>query len=1610
MNTNPLRQAAALSALLAAGLFGPSALAEKFTIAVIPDTQNYCDTTKPQPSSSQIFIDEADYIASQKTKQNIVFVTHVGDVVQHGDLYQVQWMYAQSAMNIIAGADIPFGMAPGNHDYDNYSHKTNSRPLAGSVYWNYYFGSNSPYFAGKSWYGGAFNGGFNSWQTFSAGGKTFLHICLELEASDTTIAWATGVITNHPGMPTIITTHEFLSYQNDAYGKSVRLDDGYMKGAASYNNAQGVWNKLISPNDQIFLVLCGHNWSSTDSKGISDGENLRIDNNASGHPVYQVLTDYQGNTFDADGAPGVYTGGAGWLRLMTFDTENRTIHFQTYSVELEKYAGVSNGPTFNLPADMSDFTLPVPERVFGPWKFGVMGDTQWTLANDLADNNPDGVSVSIVNQINPQFIDAGVKFVVQVGDLTEDGNDIDETVRAQAAQPLLDAGIGFFPMRGNHETYGTSNSYAIPVFSSSYPQTRGLTNTFGAKNFNSPTNVSAELDGLSYSFDFGASGNNARFVVLDNWVTPSKNIAPGNGYNYGYSFGDQQGWISGQLSANSRSTTHAFVFSHQPLIAENHQDSPFVGYTDANPDMQNAFYASLATNNVKYYISGHDHIHQHSLVASPDGKATVEEIINASDSSKFYTPKATNDAKWYGQKYRETSISQECYTVGYYIYTVDGPRVTVDYYSDDHGGWLSDAKYPVTNTSNGYTNGITPNFRFVKKETFGYSLNGKSFHIPQGQSYATVSDSIAATNSFIGTAAKILGGVNSSTTKDGSSRPLIKQVNTGWAVNVTGLASDILTLWGLQEVAAENTDTYTLSLSYNAALVTSNQLASGSFALAAKDADGLWVNAVTLNNGGAPQFVFGPWKSTYALGTYGVDTNSGTVWAVINYQSDYAAAIVQLAQAASISGPESGSVITEGYPTLSWSSVLGSTSYIVALTGPSGKTTYYTVTGNSLALSFSLTNGNYTWSVTACNDDGVAPTSDTYTFTLQRSTSTAAWSFGIISDTQWVDNPDDGFSPNSIPAGIIKQIDQEFINKGVKLVVSVGDTVDTGSKTNLDTRAVLAQELYNAGIGFYMVRGNHEAGWYGANGSGPEIARIFPQNLNGINNATPADCTTNLIPAADLANLNLPAKTGSPFDIGFNFTSPTNVFNSVAKKGLTYAFDYNNVRFVLVDMFDDSSSTKTSVVPQQQSWITSVLSDVNRPEHAFVFTHKNIVGGQHKDGLFGTTVSTSDPGDCSGVDYSSLSTNNQTLYTFKQKGEEAFIASLATNNVRYCFSGHDHHHSFSLVQSPLSSKKIRQMILASDSNKFYVPQNPVSTNETPIAQQLNTVGYYIVTVDGDNVNVDYYAVDISSVPGFKISSSTENTITNTPVLTGNWNKVASYGYGLNGQEYVVPQGGTYTVVSDTTAKAAAMGGAGYLGTSAKILSGANNSTNTTVASNGKRPLSRNVATGWLPSVTGTYSDIFKLWGLSDLGADKSDTFVISMTYTTTNFNTTALQSGIFYLGARDASGNWTNAVDLNVGGTKNFVVGAWNSTLGLGTYGVNTANHTVWAVVNHAGDFAAIQTAPTVTLNGPDSKGYMNVNWPAALAQGYQLQFNSDLNTTNWVPVNTSGFFRLIKK
>ncbi len=526
-----------------------------------------------------------------------------------------------------------------------------------------------------------------------------------------------------------------------------------------------------------------------------------------------------------------------------------------------------------------------------PWRFGVMADTQWPKNAD--GQNPGTCAVGIINLVNAEMVKQNVEFVIQVGDLVDSETDgangnpglRNMPVRANAAQTLYDNGIGFYPLRGNHE----GSLIGANEFAKLYPQAKGYgPHVFGAKDFSSPF---ASLDGVSYAFDFA----NVRFVMLDQFVR-----ADGTGYNnvattnVDNNIIDQQPWIDAELAGRSKHS-HAFVLSHKNLIGQNHTDCLFGANPSTNAAARSAFIGSMQSHGVRYVLGGHDHMHHRSIVKSPDGASSVKELICASDSYKFYYPAKPSNDDTYDNPTREMAIAQELDTIGYYIFTVDGPRVTVDFYSSTTG---MDYGYPEGNESK-LVNTPSPT-HFYRRERWGYSLNGKEFVIKQGDPYTSVMDS------HDGTVARILGGTNGSTAVDASGRPLVKTVDTGWSLlgdkDDRHAASYILTLWGLADNLSlwdetltgllpnadrtEKGDPFALSLSYDHGISRGTDFRHGHFGIATRDGSG-WVNAVDKNFGGSKHFVLGPWNPSYGLGTYGVDTATETAWAVIDYDGDF---------------------------------------------------------------------------------------------------------------------------------------------------------------------------------------------------------------------------------------------------------------------------------------------------------------------------------------------------------------------------------------------------------------------------------------------------------------------------------------------------------------------------------------------------------------------------------------------------------------------------------------------------------------------------------------------------------------------------------------------------
>ena len=178
-------------------------------------------------------------------------------------------------------------------------------------------------------------------------------------------------------------------------------------------------------------------------------------------------------------------------------------------------------------------------------------------------------------------------FVLLPGDLVL-GN-IDQTsleaellIWRDVMQPVYDANIAVYPVRGNHDI-GTGDQISAwnNVFSGDYllPQ-------------NGPA---GELN-LTYSVNH----KNVLVLALDEYVTSHR---------------VNQTWVNQQFADNTQ--PHIIAFGHEPAFQVNSTNC-----LDDQPTNRNTFWQSLIDAGCRIYACGHDHFYDHALVDNNDADST----------------------------------------------------------------------------------------------------------------------------------------------------------------------------------------------------------------------------------------------------------------------------------------------------------------------------------------------------------------------------------------------------------------------------------------------------------------------------------------------------------------------------------------------------------------------------------------------------------------------------------------------------------------------------------------------------------------------------------------------------------------------------------------------------------------------------------------------------------------------------------------------------------------------------------------------------------------------------------------------------------------------------
>jgi hypothetical protein len=297
----------------------------RFTIAVLPDTQYLFDADSADPAPLKATF---RHLVSHRADANIAFMTHLGDVTEHG--HDDEIALASQAFTGLDG-QVPYSVLAGNHDV-----RSSTDDQRGDTAYLRAFGPQR--FTPMPTFGGASPDGYNSYHVLTAGGRHWLILALDWRISARGIAWARGVLAAHPTLPAILTTHE-LAWSDD---------DGH---ASLSDYGQTLWDGLIRDSDQIFLTLNGHFWPP----------GRTVLTNAAGHDVHVHITNYQDR----------YYGGAAMIRLYSFDLVRGVIDVETFSPWFLHKDPEQRSPleaeTVELtgPADRFSLAIPFTQRFAG---------------------------------------------------------------------------------------------------------------------------------------------------------------------------------------------------------------------------------------------------------------------------------------------------------------------------------------------------------------------------------------------------------------------------------------------------------------------------------------------------------------------------------------------------------------------------------------------------------------------------------------------------------------------------------------------------------------------------------------------------------------------------------------------------------------------------------------------------------------------------------------------------------------------------------------------------------------------------------------------------------------------------------------------------------------------------------------------------------------------------------------------------------------------------------------------------------------------------------------------------------------------------------------------
>lgn len=296
-----------------------------FSMILLGDPQGYTKYDINQP----IFELCTAWCADNIDNLNIKAVLCTGDLVeQNENIVRNRHMLNQTSRQMWKWAShcferldnrVPYIISTGNHEYgyvrgdEGFTHFPEYFPFERNSKWADCVVSALPNREGRvSLENAAYEFDDSRW-------GRLLVIATEWAPRDEVLTWAKNLAASdrYKNARVILMTHSFLRERTAERTK----DEDYKIQPRNYG--EDIWEKLVKPSKNILMVICGHTGKPGD---FEDNVAYREDKNDSGRTVHQMMFNVQTLGGGWEGS-----GGDGWLRILEFRPDGKTISVYTYS-------------------------------------------------------------------------------------------------------------------------------------------------------------------------------------------------------------------------------------------------------------------------------------------------------------------------------------------------------------------------------------------------------------------------------------------------------------------------------------------------------------------------------------------------------------------------------------------------------------------------------------------------------------------------------------------------------------------------------------------------------------------------------------------------------------------------------------------------------------------------------------------------------------------------------------------------------------------------------------------------------------------------------------------------------------------------------------------------------------------------------------------------------------------------------------------------------------------------------------------------------------------------------------------------------------------------------